>query len=72
MDEKLIKAVQRHRRVQGKPTGYFLVTFKEGQAVVSGETDGFDDTAAEIIRVLGDCMGDEPQEDEIGICLGTA
>jgi hypothetical protein len=72
MRNKLIEAVREHRAAQGECTGYFLVTFCNGQAVVSGEADGADEVATEIIRVLADCMGEEGDNDAIGPCRGRA
>ena len=73
MRDKLIKAVQEHMSRQHRSSGFFLVTFQDGQAIVSGETDGEDATAGEIIRLLADCMTDEADDqDAIGPCLGTA
>jgi hypothetical protein len=72
MRDKLIKAVRKHRAARGECTGYFLVTFCDGQAVISGETDGGDDVATEIVQFLADAIGNKDDDDEIGPCRGTA
>ena len=71
MRDKLEEAVREHRDAQSGLTGYFLVTFSNGQAVVSGQSDAEDEIAAEIIRILADAMGEEAG-DEIGPCAGRA
>ncbi len=70
MREKLLDAVREHREAQGPCTGYFLVTFRNGQAVVSGDSDRHDAVASEIIRLLADAMGED--DDGIGPCEGCA
>lgn len=71
MRDKLIKVVREHRAAQGQCTGYFLVTFCDGKAVISGETDG-SDAAMEIVQFLADAIGTKDDDDEIGPCRGTA
>ena len=73
MRKELEDAVREHSQTQHGLTGYFLVTFDRGQATVSGQSDEHDEIAAEIIRLLADAMGEEPDDDdEIGPCRGTA
>jgi len=71
MRKKIIEAVQDHGAAQGTCTGFFLVTFRNGEVVVSGHALAHDKMAAEIIRVLSEALGEDDQ-DEIGRCWGTA
>lgn len=76
MRKELEEMVREHQEAQGEFTGYFLVTFKDGAAVVSGLSRD-DDLAAEIIGALSDALGEgenEPAQcrDTIGECWGHA
>jgi hypothetical protein len=70
MRDKLIRAVREHREAQGQCTGYFLVTFSNGDAFISGQSAEDDPVASEIIQWLATVMDEE--DDEIGPCAGHA
>jgi hypothetical protein len=76
MHKELEEMVREHQEAQGEFTGFFLVTFKDGAAVVSGHARN-DDLAAEIIGALSDALGEGESEpahgrDTIGECWGHA
>ncbi len=77
MREKLVRAVQEHLRRHGQCSGFFLVTFENGEAIVSAETRGDDGLATEVIGLLAKCMDEDVTEvdtdmDAIGPCWGSA
>jgi hypothetical protein len=74
---KLIqKALVRHLREQGEPTGALLITFRDGQPQMTGLIDKADDTAEAIITAIMSAISEpdaaDENEDTIGPCAGQA
>ena len=75
---KLIeKALREHHEEQGEITGYMLITFQDGEAMISGEASDGDEVAQQIISeieasLLNPACGCESEQDEIGRCSGHA
>jgi hypothetical protein len=74
---KLIqKALLRHLREQGEPTGALLITFRDGQPQMTGLIDEADWAAEAMITAVISAIH-EPNaagedEDSIGPCAGRA
>jgi hypothetical protein len=75
---KLIeKALQDHLDEQGELTGFMLITFRDGEAMVTAEAQEGDAIAQEVIGGIEaallnpECACDDA-DDEIGICAGHA
>jgi hypothetical protein len=74
---KLIeKALREHLDEQGEITGYMLITFCDGEAMVTGEASEGDEDAQQVINGIEaaldpTCAGDDA-EDAIGVCAGHA
>ena len=75
---KLIeKALREHQQEQGDITGYMLITFQDGEAMISGEASEGDEVAQQIISEIEAALLDPPcacenEQDEIGRCSGHA
>ena len=75
---KLIeKALREHREEQGDITGFMLITFQDGEAMISGEASDGDEVAQQIISEIEAALLDpecpcETEHDEIGRCSGHA
>ena len=75
---KLIEeAVREHQDEQGEITGYMLITFRDGEAMISGEASEGDELAQHIIgdieaALLAPSHACDNEEDEIGRCVGHA
>jgi hypothetical protein len=75
---KLIEQVVReHLDEQGEITGYMLITFRDGEAMVTGEAHDGDEVAQEVIggieaALLDPACACDVAGDEIGICAGHA
>jgi hypothetical protein len=75
---KLIeKALREHQDEQGDITGYMLITFRDGEAMISGEASDGDEVAQGIISeieaaLLNPSCACDNEEDEIGRCVGHA
>ncbi len=75
---KLIeKALREHREEQGEVTGYLLITFRDGEAMLTGEASDCDEVAQEVIHSIQAALLDpmsaaNDPEDEIGLCAGQA
>ena len=75
---KLIeKALREHHEEQGEITGYMLITFQDGEAMISGEASDGDEVAQQIISeietsLLNPAYACEIEQDEIGRCSGHA
>jgi hypothetical protein len=74
---KLIqKALLRHLREQGEPTGALLITFRNGRPQMTGLIDEADETAEAMITAIMSAISEpEPadeDDDPIGPCAGQA
>jgi hypothetical protein len=48
---KLIeKALREHREEQGEVTGFLLITFRDGEAMLTGQASDCDEVAQEVIE----------------------
>ena len=75
---KLIeKALREHQEEQGEITGYMLITFQDGEAMISGEASEGDEVAQQIISEIEAALLSPPcacgnEQDEIRRCSGHA
>ena len=75
---KLIeKALQEHLHEQGEITGYMLITFRDGEAMVSGLASEGDEAAQDVISGIEAALQDpacacDDADDAIGLCAGHA
>jgi hypothetical protein len=75
---KLIeKALREHQEEQGDITGYMLITFQDGEAMISGKASDGDEVAQQIISEIEEALLNpscacDNEEDEIGRCAGHA
>jgi hypothetical protein len=75
---KLIeKAVREHQDEQGEITGYMLITFRDGEAMISGQASEGDEIAQGVIGeieavLLNPVCACDDEEDAIGRCAGHA
>ena len=75
---KLIeKALREHQDEQGEITGYMLITFRDGEAMISGEASDGDEVAQQVISEIEEALLNpscacDNEEDEIGRCAGHA
>jgi hypothetical protein len=76
---KLIEQVLReHLDEQGEITGYMLITFRDGEAIVTGEASEADRVDQEVIGGIEaallepTCAFDAADDDAIGVCAGHA
>ncbi len=77
MHKLIEKAVRDHREEQGEVTGYLLITFRDGEAMLTGEASDCDEVAQEVIDSIQAALLDpmsaaNDPEDEIGLCAGQA
>ena len=71
------KALREHQDEQGEITGYMLITFQDGEAMISREASDGDEVAQQIISeieaaLLKPACACENEQDEIGRCSGHA
>jgi hypothetical protein len=71
------KALREHQDEQGEITGYMLITFRDGEAMVTGEASDGDEVAQEVIggieaALLDPACACDDADDEIGVCAGHA
>ncbi len=71
------KALREHREEQGEVTGYLLITFRDGEAMLTGQASDCDAVAQEVIEGIEAALSKpmsaaDDAEDEIGICSGQA
>jgi hypothetical protein len=75
---KLIeKALREHREEQGEMTGFLLITFRDGEAMLTARASDCDDVAREVIDSIEAALLDPMSpatdaDDEIGLCAGQA
>jgi hypothetical protein len=75
---KLIeKALREHREEHGEVTGFLLITFRDGEAMLTGQASDCDEVAQEVIDEIGAALLNpasraDDAEDEIGVCAGQA
>jgi hypothetical protein len=71
---KLIeKALREHRAEPGEVTGFVLITFRDGEAMITAEVSDGDEAAQNIVAGLGAALEEGPDDDdEIGPCAGQA
>jgi hypothetical protein len=74
---KLIqKALLRHLREQGEPTGALLITFRDGRPHMTGFIDEADEAAEAMISAIMNAIAtpdaDDDATDTIGPCAGEA
>jgi hypothetical protein len=75
---KLIeKALREHREEHGEVTGFLLITFRDGEAMLTAQASDCDEVAREVIEGIEAALSDpmspaDDDEDEIGICAGQA
>lgn len=74
---KLIqKALLRHLREQGEPTGALLITFRDGEPQMTGLIDEADETSEAIITAVMSAISEpvatDENDDTIGPCAGRA
>jgi len=70
------KALVRHLREQGEPTGALLITFRDGRPQMTGLIDEADEAAEAMITAIMSAISepeaDDENEDTIGPCAGRA
>ncbi len=71
------KALREHREEQGEVTGFLLITFRDGEAMLTGQASDCDEVAQEVIEWIETALSKpmsaaDDAEDEIGICAGQA
>ena len=71
------KALREHRDEQGEVTGFLLITFQDGEAMLTGQASDCDEVAQEVIDSIEAALSDpmsaaNDPEDEIGVCAGQA
>ena len=77
MHKLIEKALREHRDEHGEVTGYLLITFRDGEAMLTGEASDCDEIAQEVIKDIQAALSNpmsaaDDAEDEIGICAGEA
>ena len=77
MHKLIEKALREHREEQGEVTGYLLITFRDGEAMLTGQASDCDEIAQEVIEDIQAALSNpmspaDDAEDEIGICAGQA
>lgn len=77
MRKRIEKALREHLAEQGDITGYMLITFRDGEAMVTGEASEADEVAQEVISGIEAALLDEncpceDADDAIGVCAGHA
>ena len=72
---KLIEeAIREHRAEPGEVTGFLLITFRDGEAMLTAEASDGDEVAQNIIQGIEAALDESPddEDDEIGPCAGQA
>ena len=75
---KLIeKALREHREEQGDVTGFLLITFRDGEAMLTAQASDCDEVARDVIDSIEAALLDPMSpatdaDDEIGLCAGQA
>ena len=77
MHKLIEKALREHREEQGEVTGYLLITFRDGEAMLTGQASDCDEIAQEVIEDIQAALSNpmsaaDDAEDDIGICAGQA
>ena len=77
MHKLIEKALREHREEQGEVTGYLLITFRDGEAMLTGQASDCDEVAQEVIEGIEAALANpmsaaDDAEDDIGICAGEA
>ncbi len=77
MHKLIEKALREHREEQGEVTGYLLITFRDGEAMLTGQASDCDEVAQEVIEGIEAALSNpmsaaDDAEDDIGICAGEA
>ena len=77
MHKLIEKALREHREEQGEVTGYLLITFRDGEAMLTGQASDCDEVAQEVIEGIEAALSNpmsaaDDAEDDIGICAGQA
>ena len=77
MHKLIEKALREHREEQGEVTGYLLITFRDGEAMLTGQASDCDEVAQEVIESIEAALSNpmnaaDDAEDDIGICAGEA
>ena len=75
---KLIeKALREHREEHGDVTGFLLITFRDGEALLTAQASECDEVAQKVIEGIEAALSEpispaDDEEDEIGVCAGQA
>ena len=77
MHKLIEKALCEHREEHGEVTGFLLITFRDGEAMLTAQASDCDEVAREVIEGIEAALSDpmspaDDDEDEIGICAGEA
>ena len=77
MHKLIEKALREHREEQEEVTGYLLITFRDGEAMLTGQASDCDEVAQEVIESIEAALSNpmsaaDDAEDDIGICAGEA
>ena len=77
MRKRIETALREQLTEQGEITGYMLITFRDGEAMVTGEASEGDEVAQKVISGIEAALLEEncpcnDAEDAIGICAGHA
>jgi len=77
MRKRLDKVVREHLEEPGRITGYLLITFRDGQPLMTGQASDADEVAQTMIEGVMEAIdaplsGADDEGDPIGICWGTA
>ncbi len=77
MHKLIEKALREHREEHGEVTGFLLITFRDGEAMLTAQASDCDEVAREVIEGIEAALSDpmspaDDDEDEIGICAGQA
>ncbi len=77
MHKLIEKALREHREEHGDVTGFLLITFRDGEAMLTAQASEGDEVAQEVIAGIEAALSDpmsaaDDDEDEIGICAGQA
>ena len=77
MRKRIEKALREHLNEQEEITGFMLITFRDGEAMVTGEASEGDEAAQEVISgieaaLLNPACACDDADDAIGVCAGHA
>ena len=77
MHKLIEKALREHREEQGEVTRYLLITFRDGEAMLTGQASDCEEVAQEVIEGIETALSipmsaADDAGDEIGICAGQA